>query len=142
MAKVVGKSRSHVANMMRLTNLPSAVQDAVAENRLTAGHARALINAADPMALAKQVLEEGLSVRQTEELARQAGGVATRPQMKTRTPRQPKDADTVALEKRLSDALGLGVTIDHRGEAGAVHIRYRNLDQLDDVLRRLEAGTR
>ena len=138
-AKVVGKSRSHVANMMRLTKLPEPVQDAVLSGELSAGHARALIGAKDPAALAKQVIAQGLSVRQTEELAHEAG-VPTRPQVKTRTPRQVKDADTLALEKRLSDVLGLGVTIEHRGDAGTLQIRYRNLDQLDDVLRRLDAG--
>ena len=125
--------------MMRLTKLPEPVQDAVLSGELSAGHARALIGAKDPEALAKQVIAQRLSVRQTEELAHEAG-VPSRPQVKTRAPRQAKDADTLALEKRLSDVLGLGVTIEHRGDAGTLQIRYRNLDQLDDVMRRLEAG--
>ena len=136
-AKVVGKSRSHVANMMRLTSLPNAVQDAVLANRLSAGHARALINAEDPATLAKRVIQEGLSVRQTEELAR-AAGVPTRPQVKLRKVKASKDADTVALEKRIGDVLGLKVAIDHRPNgSGTLVVRYSDLDQLDGVVKKL-----
>lgn len=136
-AKIVGKSRSHVANMMRLTKLPESVQAYLASGQLSAGHARALLNVDDPEAAARQIVEGSLSVRQTESLAH-ARGVKTRDIKKPRAAKA-KDADTIALEKRLSDALGFSVTIDHRDPAGAVHIRYRDLDQLDEIVRRLEA---
>jgi len=137
-AKIVGKSRSHIANMMRFTKLPPQVQAYLEAGQLTAGHARSLLNADDPVALARQIVEGNLSVRQAESLAH-AHGVPTRQIKKPRSAKaQAKDADTLALEKRLSDALGLSVKIDHRDPAGAVHIRYRDLDQLDDIVRRLE----
>jgi ParB family chromosome partitioning protein len=136
-AKTVGKSRSHVANMMRLTKLPAEVQAYIALGQLSAGHARALIGVPDPTAAAKRIIEEGLNVRQAEALAHVEGV----PERKPQKPRigRTKDADTTALEKRISDALGLAVSIDHRDTAGTVHIRYRDLDQLDEVVRRLEA---
>jgi ParB family chromosome partitioning protein len=140
-AKVVGKSRSHVANMMRLTRLPDPVQALIANGELSAGHARALINAHDAVELAQRVVKDGLSVRQTEELARGEGGVTAKPQHKVRggsAGKTAKDPDTVALEKRVSDALGMAVSIDHRGEGGALHVRYSALEQLDEIIRRLE----
>ena len=136
-AKIIGKSRSHVANMMRLTKLPAEVQAYIAKGQLSAGHARALIGVPDPLAVAKRIVEEGLNVRQAEALAH-VEGVPARKQQKPRSGKA-KDADTAALEKRVSDALGLAVSIDHRDSAGTVHIRYRDLDQLDEVVRRLEA---
>ncbi|KQW19446.1 chromosome partitioning protein ParB [Afipia sp. Root123D2] len=140
-AKIVGKSRSHVANMMRLTKLPDSVQAYIAEGKLSAGHARALINLPDPAAAAKRAVEEGLSVRQTEALAHDEGLPQRKPQ-KTRggADKPAKDADTIALEKRISDILGLKVSVDHRNPGGMVQIKYSDLDQLDDILRRLEAG--
>jgi ParB family chromosome partitioning protein len=137
-AKIVGKSRSHVANMMRLTQLPADVQAYVADGRLSAGHARALIGVPDPSATAKRVVEQGLSVREVEALAHEEGVPQRKPQ-KTRSG-SAKDADTLALEKRVSDVLGLKVSVDHRDPGGVVHIKYRDLDQLDEILRRLEAG--
>src|SRR5664279_3466625 len=134
-AKIVGKSRSHVANMMRLTKLPAEVQAYIALGQLSAGHARALIGVPDPVASAKRIVEEGLNVRQAEALAHVEGVPVRKPQ-KARGGKV-KDADTVALEKTITDALGLAVNIDHRGPGGAVHIRYRDLDQLDEVVRRL-----
>jgi ParB family chromosome partitioning protein len=136
-AKIVGKSRSHVANMMRLTKLPAEVQAYIASGELSAGHARALIGVPDPLAAAKRIVEEGLNVRQAEALAHDEGVPERKPQ-KARSGKV-KDADTVALEKRVSDALGLSVSIDHRDRGGTVHIRYGDLDQLDEVLRRLDA---
>ena len=136
-AKLVGKSRSHVANMMRLTKLPAEVQDYIARGELSAGHARALIGVPDPTAAAKRIVEEGLNVRQAEALAHDEGVPERKPQ-KARSGKV-KDADTVALEKRVSDALGLSVSIDHRDRGGTVHIRYGDLEQLDEVLRRLDA---
>ena len=134
-AKIVGKSRSHVANTMRLTKLPAEVQAFIALGQLSAGHARALIGVPDPIAAAKRIVEEGLNVRQAEELAHVEGVPARKPQ-KARNEKS-KDADTVALEKRVSDALGLAVTVNHRDPGGSVLINYRNLEQLDEVMRRL-----
>jgi len=133
-AKVVGKSRSHVANTLRLLKLPDAVKAYINAGKLSAGHARALINQPDPEAAAREIVEKGLNVRQVEALT-QAGSASQK--AKTRA-RVMKDADTLALEKRVSDALGLVVSVDHRGKRGVVHIHYRSLEQLDDVLRRLE----
>src|SRR5438105_3985119 len=120
-AKIVGKSRSHVANMMRLTKLPDEVQAFIASGQLSAGHARALISVPDPAAAAKQIIAEGLNVRQAEALAH-AEGV---PERKPQKPRdgKVKDPDTIALEKRISDTLGLKVSVDHRNPGGTVQIR-------------------
>jgi ParB family transcriptional regulator, chromosome partitioning protein len=137
-AKIVGKSRSHVANMMRLTKLPAEVQAYIAKGELSAGHARALVNVPDPLAAAKRVVEEGLNVRQAEALAHVEGVPARKPQ-KARGGTE-KDPDTIALEKRVSDALGLTVSVKHRDPGGTVQISYRNLEQLDEVMRRLEKG--
>jgi ParB family transcriptional regulator, chromosome partitioning protein len=130
-AKVVGKSRSHVANTLRLLKLPQFVKSAIRSGQVSAGHARALIGHPEPERVARQIIERGLNVRQVEALARGQG---------KSQPRQPsrKAADTIAMEKQVSDALGLAVTVDHRGNGGAVHIKYRNLDQLRDIMRRLE----
>ena len=140
-AKKVGKSRSHIANTMRLTKLPAEVQAFIASGQLSAGHARALIGVPDPLAAAKKIVEEGLNVRQAEQLAHVEGV----PERKPQKPRgsgaaKTKDADTAALEKRVSDALGLAVSVNHRDPGGSVQINYRNLEQLDEVMRRLERG--
>lgn len=135
-AKIVGKSRSHVANMMRLTRLPDEVQAYIAGGELSAGHARALINVTDPLALARRILREGLSVREVETLAHETGVVARKDQGKSRRTAH-KDPDTLALEKRVSDALGLAVSVDHRDPGGTVKVTYRSLEQLDEVMRRL-----
>jgi ParB family transcriptional regulator, chromosome partitioning protein len=140
-AKIVGKSRSHVANMMRLTKLPAEVQTYISQGQLSAGHARALIGVPDPLAAAKRIVEEGLNVRQTEELAHVEGVPVRKPQKARATGGgKTKDADTVALEKRVSDALGLAVSVNHRNPGGTVLINYRNLEQLDEVMRRLAKG--
>ena len=142
-AKEVGKSRSHVANMMRLTKLPAEVQAYIASGELSAGHARALIGVPDPLAAAKRIVAEGLNVRQTEALAHEEGVPERKPQ-KARGggggAGKAKDPDTIALEKRVSDALGLAVTVNHRDPGGSVQISYRNLEQLDEVMRRLAKG--
>jgi ParB family transcriptional regulator, chromosome partitioning protein len=137
-AKVVGKSRSHVANTLRLLKLPQSVQDFIGAGKLSAGHARMLIGQPDPERLAREIVERGLNVRQVEAMAQERA----RASGKTAKSRQrvAKDADTAALEKRLSDALGLTVTIDHRGQGGVLSIRYRDLEQLDEVIRRLESS--
>lgn len=140
-AKIVGKSRSHVANMMRLTKLPDDVQDLIAAGQLSAGHARALIGVPDPSAAAKRIIAEGLNVRQTEALAHEEGVPERKPQKpRVSADKPPKDADTLALEKRLSDALGMKVAIEDRDGKGTLQVRYSDLDQLDEIIRRLEAG--
>jgi ParB family chromosome partitioning protein len=140
-AKIVGKSRSHIANMMRLTKLPEEVQAYIAKGELSAGHARALIGVPDPLAAAKRIVAEGLNVRQTEALAHEEGVPERKPQ-KARGggEAKAKDPDTIALEKRVSDALGLAVSVNHRDPGGSVQISYRNLEQLDEVMRRLARG--
>ncbi len=139
-AKIVGKSRSHVANMMRLTKLPEEVQAYLAEGKLSAGHIRALIGVPDPIAAARRIVEEGLNVRQTEALAHEEGVPERKPQKAREAKADGKDADTIALEKRVSDMLGLKVNVDHRNPGGTVHITYGNLEQLEDILRRLETN--
>ncbi|MDR3507715.1 MAG: ParB/RepB/Spo0J family partition protein, partial [Caulobacteraceae bacterium] len=135
-AQNVGKSRSHVANTLRLLGLPEAVQLELRAGRLTAGHARALATAPDPAALARQVVERGLNVRETEALARRAMGGDDKPRAAAR-PVAAKDADTRALEEDLADVLGLTVEILDRGGAGELKITYANLEQLDDLCQRL-----
>ena len=135
-AKIVGKSRSHVANTLRLLKLPDSVQTYIRDGQLSAGHARALLGQADPVAMAKSIVEQGLNVRQVEALAQETASLSGK--IAKLRPRGEKDADTIALEKRLSDALGLVVTIAHRGKGGEMKIRYKTLDQLDEVIRRLE----
>lgn len=137
-ARIVGKSRSHVANMMRLTKLPDDVRALIASGELSAGHARALIGLPDPSTAAKRIIAEGLNVRQAEALAHEQCVPERKPQ-KARADRPQKDPDTLALEKRVSDALGLAVTVDHKDPGGVVQIRYRDLDQLDEILRRLDS---
>jgi ParB family chromosome partitioning protein len=132
-AQIVGKSRSHVANAIRLLGLPQSVQQDLRAGRLTAGHARALAAAPDPESLARQVLAQGLNVREAEALARQA----QKPARATVTARSAKDADTRALEEDLSETLGLRVEIDDRGGSGEVRVRYGSLEQLDELCRRL-----
>jgi ParB family chromosome partitioning protein len=138
-AKTVGKSRSHVANTLRLLRLPEAVKAYINVGKLTAGHARALIGLPDPEAVAHEIVARELNVRDVEALAQQHAATAGKAKKKKRE-RAAKDVDTLAVEKRLTDALGLSVTIETRGEAGTVQIKYRDLDQLDEVIRRLENG--
>jgi len=138
-AKTVGKSRVHITNTLRLLKLPERVQSLVRSGKVSAGHARVLIGRSDADELAQKIVDMGLSVRQVEEWGRagkENGKAPPPPPGKLRG--GGKDADTVALERRVTDALGLEVTIDHRGEAGVVHVRYRSLDQLDEIVRRLE----
>src|SRR5947209_10392016 len=118
-AKIVGKSRSHVANTMRLTKLPAEVQAYIASGQLSAGHARALIGVPDPIAAARKIVEEGLHVRQAEALAR-VEGVPERKAQEAPGGGAAKGADTVGLEKRVSDALGLKVSVNHRDPGGSV----------------------
>jgi ParB family chromosome partitioning protein len=135
LAKIVHKSRSHVANLLRLLELPAEVQGRVTDGSLSMGHARALLGARDVEALAEQVIAKGLSVRETERLARGA-----KPQ---RAPRRggradaSGDADIAALERQLADLLGLHVRIAHQGDGGVMSLSYSTLDQLDMVCQRL-----
>jgi ParB family chromosome partitioning protein len=130
-AQIVGKSRSHVANTLRLLKLSEPVKAYVAAGKLSAGHARMLVGQPNAEALANDIVNRGLNVRQVEAIARQSGKSQTKPAIAA------KDADTRALEKQLSDALGYAVSIDQRGKGGSVKISYRSLEQLDDIIRRL-----
>lgn len=138
MAQALGKSRSYIANAMRLLALPQDVLDMVSDGRLSTGHARALITAADPLALAREVVKKGLSVRQAEKLVKSAVAPTTRPE----TP-GAKDADTRMLEQDLMAVLRMKVSIDHPPgqESGAITIRYKSLEQLDDLCRRIAADS-
>ncbi len=132
LGQVIGKSRSHVANTLRLLKLPSDIRELLVDGALSAGHARTLVTATDPAGLARKIVAGGLSVRQAEALAQQ-------PQVrdKAKIPAPEKDADTLALEKLLSDVTGLQVSISHREKGGELKIAYRTLEQLDDLCRRL-----
>jgi ParB family transcriptional regulator, chromosome partitioning protein len=134
-AQIVGKSRPHVANTLRLLKLSEPVQALVASGQLSAGHARMLVGQPNALELAQDIVKRGLNVRQVEAAMRKDGHAQSREVAGTS---RAKDADTKALERRLSDALGLDVTVDHRGQGGTLHIKYRDLDQLDGVLRKLD----
>ena len=126
LGELVGKSRSHVANTMRLLQLPDKVRDGVRAGALSAGHARALLSHPDPAAAAKLVIARGLNVRQTEALVQRGAHPPTE--------RQPRDPETLALERDLSAKLGLRVQITQEGRGGSLKVSYRNLDQLDGLL--------
>jgi ParB family chromosome partitioning protein len=132
LADAVGKSRSHVGNMLRLLSLPPPVREMLRQGALSAGHARALLTAADPALLAVEIVGRGLNVRQTEALvAAKAAGRAPKP--------AARPSDTAALERELSAKLGLKVQVKHRGKAGEVVLQYRDLDQLDGLIQLLVA---
>lgn len=135
LATALGKSRSHIANLLRLLNLPDSVLEMVRMGDLSAGHARALVTAEDPEKLAREIVKKGLSVRQTEVLAKGPKAPRDLPTNVT----QIKDADTRHLERDLSAALGMKVIIDHPAgkENGSITVSYKNLTQLDEVCRRL-----
>jgi len=137
-ARMVGKSRSHVANTLRLQTLPDGVKEHLNSGRLSAGQARALVGHHDAERLADEIVARGLNARQVEEIARETGKKKGRQQKTGHKARAAKNADTLALEKRLADALGLAVSVDNRSRGGTLAIRYRSLDQLDEVVRRLE----
>lgn len=138
LAEALGKSRSYIANILRLLNLPSDVQDLVVEGVLSAGHARALITSNDPQGLARQIIKDGLTVRETERLVKLESAAETEKKSAKRKKRE-KDADTRALERDLSAALGFSVSISHSqsNESGQVVLHYKSLDQLDDICARL-----
>jgi ParB family transcriptional regulator, chromosome partitioning protein len=133
LAASLGKSRSHVANTMRLLNLPAPIKDMIERSTLSAGHARALLNADDPVKLARTVARRGLNVRQTEKLVQR--------QSRPAKPRASgKDSDTLALERDLSNLLGLKVGIRFKGGSGTLTIQYQSIEQLDDILHKLSQG--
>ncbi|HEY4981230.1 MAG TPA: ParB/RepB/Spo0J family partition protein [Pseudolabrys sp.] len=134
-AQIVGKSRSHVANMVRLLKLSEPVQALVRAGQLSAGHARQLVGQPNALEIAQDIIKRGLNVRQIEAAMRKDGRAQAREVAGTSRAKAP---DTKALERRLSDALGLEVSVDHRGQGGTLHIKYRDLDQLDGVLRKLD----
>ncbi|MGB3389216.1 MAG: ParB/RepB/Spo0J family partition protein [Pseudaminobacter sp.] len=136
LGQVIGKSRSHVANTLRLLKLPDVIRDMLVDGELSAGHARTLVGAADPAGLAKRIVEEGLSVRQAEALAQLPPESAD--EVKKSAPVE-KDADTLALEKLLSDVTGMRVAIAHKNRGGELRIAYKSLEQLDDLCRRLKS---
>ena len=127
LAEAVGKSRSHVANTLRLLSLPASVRRRLEDGVLSAGHARALLAAADPEALAQEVMRRGLNVRATERLVQRRAGIQ-------RPRRRIRDADTLALERELGTRLGLRVTLERKQRGGALTVHYASLDQLDRVL--------
>jgi ParB family chromosome partitioning protein len=138
-ADAVGKSRPHIANMLRLLSLPDDLQEMVRDGRLSSGHARAILTAPDPHGLAKRAIEQGLNVREVERLAQIAKDEKHGPRASVLAA-EAKSADTRALEQSLSNALGLDVTIVEKGEAGEVKIAFKSLAQLDEVIRRLRGG--
>lgn len=139
LAKVIGKSRSHIANTLRLLKLPTVSRGMLADGRLSAGQARALLSVGDPDAVAKRAHEQGLTVRDIERIGQieAARDLETKSAPAPKPARGEKDADTRALEEGLSQALGLTVIIDHRGERGELRIRYKSLEQLEALCQRL-----
>ncbi|MCR9129079.1 MAG: ParB/RepB/Spo0J family partition protein [Alphaproteobacteria bacterium] len=138
-ARALGKSRAHVANTLRLLALPGRVLDRLAAGEISAGHARAVATAPDPVALVDEIVAKGLSVRAAEALARKSAGRSER-KGGAQPPRSEKDADTRALEADLAARLGLDVEIVHSGERGEVRVRFGTLEQLDEICRRLSQG--
>jgi ParB family transcriptional regulator, chromosome partitioning protein len=136
LATIIGKSRSHVANTLRLLKLPDPVRAMLESGELSAGHARALLSVKDPEAVARRIVEKGLNVRDVERLAREDAGEQAETPAPVRKVRD-KDPDTRALEQALEDVLGLTVSIDHKGRGGDLRIKYGSLDQLDALCRRL-----
>ncbi|MBP2551321.1 ParB family chromosome partitioning protein [Neorhizobium galegae] len=136
LGEIIGKSRSHVANSLRLLKLPEPVRDMLSSGDLSAGHARALVSTSDPAALARTIVAKGMSVRDAERLAQNDIKAQSEPQTLSRAPE--KDSDTLALERTLTDALGLDVKISHKSGSGQIRISYRTLEQLEEVCRLLE----
>ncbi|WP_426125719.1 ParB/RepB/Spo0J family partition protein [Pararhizobium sp. PWRC1-1] len=138
LGEIIGKSRSHVANSLRLLKLPEPVRDMLSSGTLSAGHARALIPTSDPVMLARSIIAKGLSVRDTERLAQNDIRAQNDPTYGKPSPKEEKDADTLALERTLSDSLGLDVTVNHKASGGQLRISYKTLDQLEEICRLLE----
>jgi len=137
LGEIIGKSRSHVANSLRLLKLPEPVRDMLASGTLSAGHARALIPTSDPTALAKTIVAKGMSVRDAERIAQNDIKAQGEPAA-VLARKDEKDTDTLALERTLSDVLGLEVTVNHKGNGGHLRIAYKSLEQLEEICRLLE----
>ena len=139
-AKIIGKSRAHVANTLRLLNLPEATRKLLSDGAISAGHGRALLAVDHPDAVARRIVEEGLTVRDIESLSKAPRAPETKSaKSPAAKPAAEKDADTRAMEKLLSDALGMKVAIHHQGEGGEISVRYETLDQFDALCRLLSA---
>ena len=139
-AKIIGKSRAHVANTLRLLNLPEATRKLLSDGAISAGHGRALLAVDHPDAVARRIVEEGLTVRDIESLGKAPRAPETKSaKSPAAKPAAEKDADTRAMEKLLSDALGMKVAIHHQGEGGEISVRYETLDQFDALCRLLSA---
>ncbi|MDB5523487.1 MAG: chromosome partitioning protein ParB [Rhizobium sp.] len=136
LGEIIGKSRSHVANSLRLLKLPEQVRNMLFDGSLSAGHARALIPTSDPVALARTIVSRGMSVRDAEKLAQNNIKAQSNPESVPRI--LEKDADTLALERSLTDRLGLDVKVAHKGEGGRLMIAYKSLEQLEEICRLLE----
>ena len=136
LGKLVSKSRSHVANLLRLLDLPPDVREMLVVGELSMGHARAIIGVPDPSVIAREIVENGLTVRQAEDRARAARPSATRTSSASGKAR-PVDADLTALERQLGDLLGLKVKVAHSGSGGTLSLAYSSLDQLDMICQRL-----
>ena len=134
LAKIVGKSRPHITNMLRLLTLPAPVRQLIAEGKLTSGHARALIPAKNPMALAQEIIKKGLNVRQAETLAKRD---QENPEIHKKKANADDSADVIALEKELERVIGLKVKIVTKGKSGTLTLQYTDLDQLDDIIKKL-----
>lgn len=139
LGEIIGKSRSHVANSLRLLKLPEPVREMLASGTLSAGHARALIPTSDPVTLAKNIVAKGMSVRDAERIAQNDIKAQSDPNHgQAVANKDEKDADTLALERTLSDVLGLDVTVNHKGNGGHLRIAYKTLEQLEEICRLLE----
>jgi len=134
LSKIVGKSRPHITNMIRILSLPKDVQRMIVEGKLTSGHARALVPTKNPSALAREVVKKGLNVRQTETLAKRNQDY---PEIHKKRANPDESADVLALETELERIVGLKVKINTKGKSGTLTIFYTDLDQLDDVIKRL-----
>lgn len=141
LASTIGKSRSHVANTIRLLALPEEVKKMIDKGELTAGHARSLIGAENALELARQIVKGGLNVRQAEHEGRKAKGKPKKSSSRTRSPRTAeKSADIIAIEDSLSENLGVKVSINDRGQSGEIILAYESLKQLDSILTKLSGG--
>ena len=131
LSEIVGKSRSHIANILRLLTLPQSIQDMISEGKISTGHARAIMNSAFPEQLAEKIINENLNVREAESLAKSKKSTVQKIKL--------KDPDTIDLEEKISEKLGLNVSINHRGKKGGyIKIEYKSLDQLELVTQRLK----
>lgn len=136
LAKIVGKSRPHIANMLRILTLPLAVRQMIEKGELTLGHARAIIPVKNPLELANLIVKRGLNVRQAEVLAKKNND---NPQIHKRKASTEEEADVIALEKELERVIGLKIKIETKGKAGSITLYYQDFDQLDDIIKKLRA---